>query len=824
MKLHEAVFYIVDSVDIVDYMVKFYGLQFKRMGSRNLVSICPLHSDSDPSFTVTSSNQLWYCFGCKKGGNIVNFVEQHDKMNRLYAVKKIISDLSLTITVDDDSASDMMMMAMEHFVDVALTNKTFNDFFTSKGIINPHAFGVGYCDDFEKLNRKLLQAGYGVQQVWESFGSSETYNNSIIYPVFTQAGNVSYFIIRKEDGSYISGSKTIPSYVDNLLIGMDRFKETKNVLLVEGFNDWLSIVTRGYDCIEPADICLALGMNGLKINEETIQYLKSFGVENVYIWVDGDNAGWNFLAYVIEKYGQLFCKNAMNGYGLFLLGKDPDEKLMEGKINLSQATLLPLMMVNNSGVDRKKFNLIDRLLHSMKDYDSLTIEIVINQIASLTGFSYESLYDRFLTTLDKTHYDYYVEAMLVSCILQDDSLMAIHNITLDWFVSKAAKAVITLVESKKVNHITIKTEAPTWVLAYVDRLPAPDMLMVKDCISVMKEVFYSRNVMDVGKRLISGTVSIEDAVDSLVRVHNKFQSHEDMNSALFSSIMKNTIDRIMYGQGNVGFNLNFTGLWPVTNSVLVGIMKKKLIYLSGSTGHGKTNLALNWVHILSVLQNYKCLYFTGEMDDDEISNRIISIHTGISNYSLTCNKVGQTDAVKVLQMFSTMKLDNIIVNHGMNFTQIFNAIRYHKMKYDIDYVVIDYLQLIEPAKYMREMSRTLQLKEMTRRLKTEICQQLDMPVIVVAQLGDASLDDPLPQARRLAESKLIQSDADVTIAIKRKSSKEVDLDPSGGNVIMHIDKMRYNRSNTIIPVTFNDTNLLMLEVMSDFKNSQTSGA
>lgn len=110
----------------------------------------------------------------------------------------------------------------------------------------------------------------------------------------------------------------------------------------------------------------------------------------------------------------------------------------------------------------------------------------------------------------------------------------------------------------------------------------------------------------------------------------------------------------------------------------------------------------------------------------------------------------------------------------------------------------------------KETTRTMQLKEMTRRLKQDLCKDLGLPVILLAQLGDQGLDDHLPQARRMSESKLVQQDADVTIAIKKKSDKEMQLD-GVGNMIMHIDKVRYMKSNVVIPLNFNDINLTISE-------------
>ncbi len=200
------------------------------------------------------------------------------------------------------------------------------------------------------------------------------------------------------------------------------------------------------------------------------------------------------------------------------------------------------------------------------------------------------------------------------------------------------------------------------------------------------------------------------------------------------------------------------------------------------------------------------------MDGEEIGARLLSIGAEISNTKINTGNLNDQDMNKIFSTITNIDGDRIIMDYNMEFEKIMARIQFCIMKYGIDYVIIDYLQLIAPSKYMARLDRTYQLKEMSRRLKSEICMKFDIPVIIAGQLGDQALDDPIPKARRSSESKLIQADADVTIAMRKRTAKEKDLNPEGGDILFFIDKVRYNRDEELLQLVFDRNSLAIREV------------
>jgi len=231
----------------------------------------------------------------------------------------------------------------------------------------------------------------------------------------------------------------------------------------------------------------------------------------------------------------------------------------------------------------------------------------------------------------------------------------------------------------------------------------------------------------------------------------------------------------------------------------------------GNTGHGKTTIALNWANIFSIQQNLKGMYFSGEMDELELTKKLISIATGIPAVQVLTNQLSSADIQKVLQVSTKIDGNNFHISQDMNVQNAISAIKYRKRRHGLDYVMFDYIQLMDIAgREYQNMSRTSQIASITRLMKKKIVEELGIPVIVLGQLGDDALDDPIPTIRRSSESKLMTSDADVGIAMRRKSDKEKTLEPNG-DILFHIDKVRYNTDKQLLLLNFNRTNLFITE-------------
>ena len=811
LNLKKSTDYILGNVDIVDYLSRFYGMSFKRYGG-NMRALCPLHPDNDPSFSIKIGKQAYYCFGCKSGGSVITFVEQIDKLQRIPAIISILQNLGLDIQQFIDGTtqdySGILNAAQQYFINQE--SQVYNEFFKNKGfkIDFIRSMGIGWSDSTKSLNEFLLMKGIDEKEIWKFGFNNQRYNGAITYPVYDSSGRISYFQCRTfDDVKYYSGDESIPTYIQDLLLGIHKLKSTGSVILVEGYNDWLALQTIGFN---------SLAMGGLKLNENMIRQLRMYDIYDIYIWVDGDAAGWKFLNDISLHYNDLFIKNKLNAYGIFVKGSDPDKLILSGfniDNEIANASLLPIFHIENkydqTTISSEKLYIIDDVIRMCNGYDHVLLDLIFQKVSNITGINIESIKDRYYSSDIDNNIDMKVESVVISCLLHDSKLIYTKKISDNLFATNSCQQIFKVIKENNANYINIKSMVPTWVYNFIDDLQAPDFVVLDECITILRELSNKRIIANTAKSLLKGNITIDSAVSNINELMMNIDNDGDMYSTVtIGESMKSTIDGIVNNEIKPGYSLG--PLWPITNQTMLGICRKRLILVTANTGHHKTNLAMNWIYWLSFVGGYKGALFTGEMDPEEVTKRLIAIATGVSGTDLISNNVRSEDIDKIFKLITELDPECLHINETMDFTQIINTLRYMKFKHDIKYGVIDYAQLLEPPSYTKNMSRPSQLKEMTRRLKIDICKKLDMPIILLAQLSDQALDDTLPKARRMSESKMMESDADVSIAMRIKTEREIAIDPRG-NVIFHIDKVRYNRRYVVIPVHFSDVNLTMKE-------------
>src|SRR5512147_71278 len=96
----ETIDQIRSASDIVEYIGSFVRL--KKRG-KDYLGLCPFHNEKTPSFTVSPSKQLFYCFGCHRGGDIVKFVMEYDKASYIEALETLAEKAGIAITRTEEA-------------------------------------------------------------------------------------------------------------------------------------------------------------------------------------------------------------------------------------------------------------------------------------------------------------------------------------------------------------------------------------------------------------------------------------------------------------------------------------------------------------------------------------------------------------------------------------------------------------------------------------------------------------------------------------------------------------------------------------------------
>ncbi len=192
-----------------------------------------------------------------------------------------------------------------------------------------------------------------------------------------------------------------------------------------------------------------------------------------------------------------------------------------------------------------------------------------------------------------------------------------------------------------------------------------------------------------------------------------------------------------------------------------GFQKSDLIVIAGETSMGKTSMAVSMI----MNTGRKVAFYSMEMKKEQIAARMMAIESGIPANEilykcLTADRLTQVDKGVHRILDKQVYFDD---RSTANIDMILASIRTMKLKYDIDGVVIDYLQILNVN--LKGATKEQQMGEATRRLKN-LAKELDIWIIALSQLN-RDLHNPLPSLNRLRDSGQIAEAADVVMLIYR---------------------------------------------------------
>lgn len=292
--------------DIVDVVSSY--VQLTRKGS-NLFGLCPFHSEKTGSFSVSPDKQIYYCFGCKRGGGVVNFIMEEENLPFPDAVRFLAKRAGLEVPEEDDDreAGRRRARLLELNRDAARfyyqllykpEGQAVRAYLERRRITRQTAvkFGMGASPDaWDTLllamtkkgytKSELLEAGLVVQN--KNGGLYDKFRNRLMLPVIDTRGDVVAFgsrVLDKSEPKYMNSSETPVYSKRRVLYGLNLAKKTKrpNIILCEGNLDIVTLHQAGFDN--------AVASMGTALTVEQTRLLSRFTKELVLCY-DNDSAG-----------------------------------------------------------------------------------------------------------------------------------------------------------------------------------------------------------------------------------------------------------------------------------------------------------------------------------------------------------------------------------------------------------------------------------------------------------------------------------------------------------------------------------------------------
>ena len=228
-----------------------------------------------------------------------------------------------------------------------------------------------------------------------------------------------------------------------------------------------------------------------------------------------------------------------------------------------------------------------------------------------------------------------------------------------------------------------------------------------------------------------------------------------------------------------GIPTQFKGL----DNIIKGVHNSDLMILAARPAVGKTSFAMNIAENIA-LQGYTCAVFSLEMSKEQLTQRMICSVAGVSMETLYKGDVMNKNKWwrKIFRAKELLSNAKIFIDDTASITptQIMSKCRRIKAKHGLDFVVIDYVQLMTPDK--RLDNRQQEITEISRSLKI-LAKEVDVPVLALSQLSRAvETRKGRPQLSDLRESGAIEQDADIVMFIHRPDKNATEQEIAEGKV------------------------------------------
>lgn len=403
---------IKDNSDIVDIIGEYVDL--KKAGS-SYKGLCPFHNEKTPSFTVDKKKQLFHCFGCGAGGDVVSFIMQKEGLSYPESLKYLGEKAGINIVYNENPVVnkrrnklfEINKEVMMYFYKNLLTNKAPQDYLLNRGLRSNivNTFMLGYAlDSWDDLlnfaknkgikEEDLLELGLVAKSKKGNY--YDKYRNRLIFPIIDTYGRVIGFGGRSID-------KAMPKYLNSPesdvfkkrfnLYGLNNFKKQnrRDLILVEGYMDVIALNNNGID--------LAVASLGTAFTIEQAKLAKRYA-DSIYICYDSDSAGIKATKRAIEIF-----REAEIGVNIIELedGLDPDdfvkkygrdafEKKMDEALDEYNYLYTQILKGYSDANENEKFEKLNLFISFLASINQeLTREIFINKVSSLFEIDKQTL-------------------------------------------------------------------------------------------------------------------------------------------------------------------------------------------------------------------------------------------------------------------------------------------------------------------------------------------------------------------------------------------------------------------------------------------------
>jgi len=825
---------------------------------------CPFHSESKgASFGVHTQLQFYKCFGCQAGGDVVAWAQNFHSITVTEAINRLAATYHIDISayhrpptaeeIERARYQDICEEAAKYCTNALFANKQMLEWYiqdTGFDIDQIVTYDVGYCISTDQIIQHLHAKFPGISQDdidKLEFTNRLAWSDALVYPIRDQNGRVARFYNKPLNpppdfgGKYVGTSNRHPLFSHKLLFG---FNVARKDLRKNGY------VMRICEGQKAAIASGGVAVMGTQIHEEQIQLLREYGVKEVRVAFDGDNAGRAASVRLMDYINEFHDINVL--ITKMPEGKQPDGIVREfGKEALDTifaTAVLPVQFYVDMRRDahgnlttENKFSLVKDLKEHLIRLPDVQLDLTAEYLSRAIGVeplsikSYvveTKLGDTGLMNRDAE------QVVLQHALLNQKSWSTIRQSITDnkvftvgghQYVYNAIEHVHRRArEDGLADSVTVQVVRDQLKIAYPqfpDLHKYIDMLLVaeakyqfQDALHRIVDLYRRRMGIDQSRVLQATLGDLKKPTNDILSKYRRemvssMEIRRDDKSnpiSLMDCVRVDLEERMARKSAVVGFD--FSTLRDVDGQMnvcltgltlgLSGLQKGHQVVISAYSGVGKSLLALQMATAISISpqpqDQIPTLWIPLEMNEIETSFRQISMLSGIDNTKLQAGLLNDEQYLKVKLAMERIASSQFYIKKPKigSIDEIFAIVDEYHFKYGIQAVFVDYIQLVSPGPEDKGASREQVIGRASKVMKNQIAEGMGICSVCIAQQNRSNyVAGETGKIENIGGSYQIAQDADDVLLLQEKTPDQMAEAKDKGNRIAFLDKRRGGTSD-----------------------------
>lgn len=275
--------------------------------------------------------------------------------------------------------------------------------------------------------------------------------------------------------------------------------------------------------------------------------------------------------------------------------------------------------------------------------------------------------------------------------------------------------------------------------------------------------------------------NLHDLIDQAeTRLFEVSQRHIKQDISSIETILSESFERLDELHKDKGKLIGVPTGYKDLDNLLAGLQRSDLIILAARTSMGKSALALNIAHNVSINSGETVLFFSLEMSKEQLVDRLLAVESGVDAWALRTGNLTDTDFEKISEAMGSLSEAQIYIDDtpGITVSDLRTKARREAHQHNLGLIIVDYLQLMSGGnRFGNDTNRVQEISEISRGLKG-VARELNIPVLALSQLSRSveNRSPQIPQLADLRESGSIEQDADVVAFIYREDYYNPETD------------------------------------------------